>query len=103
MSLIRVNGGEPGDAKREYIDFWAVMMPAVAEAVMDSFRTSKMRHPTAAETRARTDFAKKLVDELRQDFGWSRQRIRDHLDIALRAKLSGLELDLATLGARVAW
>lgn len=103
MSLIRVNGGEPGDAKREYVEFWADMMPTVATAVVESFETSKMRHPTDAEARDRTDYAKKLVDQLRVDFGWSRQRIRDHIGIALRAKLAGLELDLSTLGARVVW
>lgn len=93
------------EKRRAYRDFWVEMMPHVGNVVVESFvsQESGMRNPTMAEVKERTEFCKRLVDELRNDFQWSAQRIRDNLGVVLRAKLAGIELPLEKMAQRITW
>lgn len=103
MTLIKVADWGPSDAKREYKRFWEWIMPHVGRVVEASFIQNGMRHPTRSAIIERVDVCKALVNELRFDLKWSRQRILDHLPIALRCRLSGIHLDLERLGRRATW
>ena len=85
--------------------FWDEMMPVVAVVVESTFAhdSTTVRHITTSVVKERTLMAKNLVDTMRQDFGWSRTRIRDNLAVALRSQLAGLVVDLDTLGRRGSW
>jgi len=105
-ALIRVNGGSGRpDAKREYREFWADMYPVVVVVVEASLMNAVtlVRDPTSAIVKERVEMAKKIVDEMRQDFHWSKTRIRDNLAIVLRSRLAGLAVDMDTLGKRSSW
>lgn len=93
------------EVRREQANFWERMKPYVANVVVASFAGDEggMRNPTMAEVKERTEFCKRLVDELRNDMHWSFQRIRDHLPIVLRARLAGVELPLERMAARITW
>ena len=99
----RISDWGPGDRKREVAKFWEETMPVVVEAVEQSFFKRGLRHPTLEETKTRTRIAMDLVKAMRWDFGFSKQRIRDQLPVALDAKIAGLALDLDLLGKRRAW
>lgn len=106
-ALIKVNHESPEDKKRDYALWWGEMFPYVVVAVEDSFLRGKdqgaMRTPTRAEVKERSNICKDLVEFLRQEKGWSKMRIRDHLSMLLRAKLAGIEVDYDSLDARVSW
>jgi hypothetical protein len=101
--LIRVNDWSTPERKREYAQFWADILPVIVYTVEDSFFNRGMKNPTQAEVKHRTEVAKELVGAMRFEFGWSRQRIRDNLKIALDAKIAGLAVDLDVLGKRNTW
>jgi hypothetical protein len=103
MSLIRVNDVGRADIKREYEEFWTEMKPYVADAVEKSFLTAKMSNPTMSEIKSRSNLAKRLVDQLRHEFRWSKQRIRDNISMLLRAELIGIKIDLSSLDQRGSW
>lgn len=103
MTLIKVADWGPSDAKREYRDFWKEMLPKVAIVVERSFIQNGMRHPTRAAIVERVDVCKAIVNELRYDLKWSKQRIIDHLPVILRCRLSGIALNLEAIGRRATW
>jgi hypothetical protein len=80
-------------------------MPFVGNVVTHSFAEGQhsMRNPTRKEITERVDLCRKIVDTMRQELKWSKHRIRDTLDLAVRARLSGLHLDLSLLGRRGTW
>lgn len=102
-TLIKVNDWSREDARREYLAFWNEMKVVVALTVRASFAKAKMRNPTFTEIKHRTDVAKTLVDEMRQDLKWSKQRITDLLPLALDARIVGLAFDLDALARRGTW
>jgi len=103
-TLIKVNETlSKRDKRRLYTAFWKHMMPVVADAVVDSYASASMREPTRREVMERTELAKKMVDQLRWEFGWSTFRIRDHLGYLLRAKLAGIELPIGRMLGRSTW
>ena len=93
------------ETRRDYDAFWHEMMPCVADTVIRSFMGANggMRSPSMSEVKERTEFCKKLVDELRKDLGWGKARIRDHLPVVLRARLAGIEIPLEKLSRRATW
>jgi len=104
--LIQIKQGwGPSDERRAYREFWVEMHPIVTMVVEGSFMhgSTGMRNVTKAEVAERVALCKALVDEMRRDFRWSKQRIRDNLSLALRTKLAGLVPDLDTLGKRASW
>lgn len=90
---------------RAHAAFLTKLKPFVATVVIESFCSDdgSMRNPTRNALVERTDYVKKLVDELRLEHGWSYQRIRDHLAYILRCRLIGLELPLNRLLSRSSW
>jgi hypothetical protein len=91
MVGIRVNDFGRGDAKREYIAFWEWMYPHLGRAVIASFEEANMTNPTQAEMKDRITKAKRMVDELRNDLKWSKQRIAAELPRLLRERLLGIK------------
>lgn len=85
---------------------WDEIMPAIASAVEASFAAGKrgeMLQITGTELKERTEYAHKIAKILRYDLKWSKTRIKDHIEVILRSKLSGIELDLDSLGRRTVW
>ncbi len=101
--LIKVPDWDYNDAKREMLAFWREMSPVVVRAVEQSFVQAKMRNPVASEVSRRVTAAKRLIEVMRRDLGWSKQRIAATLGLALDAQLAGLALDLEALGRRATY
>ena len=82
-----------------------MMMPIVGAIVTNSLAAGphKVDDPTRRQVTERVDTCRELVDMMRQQFKWSKWRIRDTLPIALRARLSGLHLDYDRLARRGSW
>lgn len=91
------------ERRQEYQEFWRSMMPFVCESVVKSFFIEHTQHPTRSAVKERVDICKGLVDQLRNEFVWSRVRIRDHLTLLLRARLNGEQIDLEFLARRSSW
>ena len=92
-----------GEKKKAYQEFWKWMMPHVATAIEDSLRTHPLRSASRTAIGERVNFAKRLVDGLRQEFKWSKWRIRDHISVILRARLSGISIPLERMAKRGSW
>jgi len=107
-AYIKTNEGwGRSDEVRAYKEFWDEMMPTVANVVTNSFEEGQcpVSHVTGTEVKHRTNLAKDLVELMRKEFVWSKQRIRDNLALALRMRLNGMVVDLDSLGAagRSSW
>ena len=98
--LIRVSDWDHHDAKRELMAFWTEMSPIVVRAVEQSFVRAQMRNPVRTEVRRRITVAKGLVEVMRRELKWSKQRIAAILPLALDANLAGIAVDLEALGQR---
>lgn len=101
--LIKSQGWNSYDQKREYAVFMAELHPHMVKAVERSFLVAKMMVPTAKEVKRRCDIAIKLIKEMRFGHKWSRPRIRDNLSDYLSLKLMGLEVDLTRADRRGSW
>ena len=95
--------GSLTDYRTNYQIFWSEMVPFVADVVEKSFITEGMRNPTFSEVKRRTDMLKSIVDQLKHEFGWSKQRIRDNMALIFRCKLIGLDLDIDAMNKRGSW
>jgi len=105
-AFLKFNGKYSRSEKAHALqEFWDEMMPVVVVVVESTFAhdSTKVNHITSAVIKERTNMAKELVDTMRRDFGWSKTRIRDNLAVALRTQLSGLVVDLDSLGRRGSW
>lgn len=106
MALIRINEPlYPSEKKKLYKEFWSEMFPVCATVVEASFMDGQhaMRNPTTASVKERIEVCKSLVEEMRQTYHWSKQRITDNLALCLRTKLSGLVVDLDSIAKRSSW
>lgn len=68
----------------------AFAVDAITSAIETSFRERPCRQ-TQAEIKSRFDHCLGFVRVMRNDLGWSWQRITDTLPEALRAKLDGVD------------
>jgi len=87
------------ELEEDYKLFWDEMKPYVAVAVEESFSgDGSMDTVSKAEVNRRVKIATDLVHMLRREGRWSKFRIRDNIGMILRAKISGIELDLNEVG-----
>lgn len=96
--------GEIAAMKGESPDAMAKLARGIERAVKESFESgSIMVFQTQHEHRRRAQLCIAIAREIRNELGWSADRIADAMPRALRAKLDGTKFDPEQEQKRATW